>query len=186
MRLEFKEAKSALPGNLFESICAMLNREGGDIILGVANDGIVKGIEKDCLKDMVANLVNLSNNPQKVDPPFILFPQIFEIDGKWLIHIQVPSSSQVHKTSQSIFDRSNDGDFRVSHVHQIADIYNQKRIHYTESIIYPSLHFKDFKSALFPKIRNLISSNNPHHPWLAIDDMQMMEKAGLWKKDYQS
>jgi ATP-dependent DNA helicase RecG len=28
MRLEFKEAASALPGNLFESICAMLHWPG--------------------------------------------------------------------------------------------------------------------------------------------------------------
>jgi ATP-dependent DNA helicase RecG len=40
--LEFKEATKELPGNLFESICAMLNREGGDILLGVKDDGTVR------------------------------------------------------------------------------------------------------------------------------------------------
>lgn len=39
IRLEFKEAKTALPKSLFEMICAMLNREGGDILLGVADNG---------------------------------------------------------------------------------------------------------------------------------------------------
>jgi ATP-dependent DNA helicase RecG len=43
---------------------------------------------------------------------------------------------------------------------------------------------EDFKQALFPKIRNLIRSNNPAHPWLALNDRQMMEISGLWKKDY--
>lgn len=43
VRLEFKLASTAsLPKNLFESICAMLNREGGDILLGV--DGTVTGL----------------------------------------------------------------------------------------------------------------------------------------------
>jgi len=37
--LEFKESKSALPSSLFETICAMLNRNGGDIFLGVKNNG---------------------------------------------------------------------------------------------------------------------------------------------------
>lgn len=36
IRLEFKEAKTELPETLFETICAMLNRDGGDILLGVA------------------------------------------------------------------------------------------------------------------------------------------------------
>lgn len=31
IHLEFKEAATALPSSLFETICAMLNREGGDI-----------------------------------------------------------------------------------------------------------------------------------------------------------
>jgi ATP-dependent DNA helicase RecG len=47
LRLEFKEAKAALPSNLFETICAFLNRSGGDILLGVADDGTVIGIAAD-------------------------------------------------------------------------------------------------------------------------------------------
>ena len=31
MRVEFKKSTNKLPKNLFESICAMLNRDGGDI-----------------------------------------------------------------------------------------------------------------------------------------------------------
>jgi len=186
VRLEFKEAALALPGNLFESICAMLNRDGGDIVLGASDNGDVKGMEESQVSTMVTNLVNLSNNQQKLDPPFILFPQKYQLAGKWIIHIQVPASSQVHKTAGLIFDRSNDGDFRVTHAHQIAEIHNRKRNHFTEGIIYPALRFEDFKTELFAKIRNLISSNNSNHPWLAINDKQMLEKAGLWKRDFQS
>jgi len=93
IRLEFKEATTMLPGNLFETICAMLNREGGDILLGVTDQGIVVGVEENAIPKMVTDLVNLSNNPQKLDPPFILFPQVYEMNGRKLIHIQVPASS---------------------------------------------------------------------------------------------
>ena len=186
IRLEFKEAKNDLPKNLFESICAMLNREGGDILLGVADNGEVTGIEENSLPAIMTNLTNLSNNPQKLEPPFILFPQEYQVDEKWIIHIQVPSSSQVHKSAGIIYDRSNDGDFRVTQPHQIAELHNRKRNYYTESIIYPALSFEDFKPELFPKVRNLIKSNNPDHPWLALNDKQMLEISGLWKKDYQT
>ena len=177
IHLEFKEAATTLPGNLFESICAMLNRDGGDILLGVEENAVSK---------MVTDLVNLSNNPQKLDPPFILFPQVYSINNRKIIHIQVPASSQVHKTGKIIYDRSNDGDFKVEQPHRIAEIANRKRNHYTEGIIYPALRMEDFKQELFPKIRNLIRSNNPAHPWLALNDRQMMEISGLWKKDYLS
>ena len=186
IRLEFKEAGMALPNNLFETICAMLNRDGGDIILGADDNGKITGVQKEQLATMVTNLVNLSNNPLKLDPPFILFPQTYEISSKHLIHIQVPASSQLHKSVNIVYDRSNDGDFKVTQPHQIADIYNRKRNHYTEGIIYPALRFEDFKKELFPKIKNLIRSNDPNHPWLALDDKNMLKMAGLWKRDFKT
>lgn len=186
IHLEFKEAKFALPGNLFETICAMLNRDGGDILLGVNDGGEVTGVDEAAVGSIVTNLINLSNNPQKLDSPFILFPQKYIVDHKHVVHIQVPASSQVHKTAGIIFDRSNDGDFKVIQPQQIAELYNRKRTHYTENIVYPALRFEDFKETLFPKIRNLIRSNNADHPWLALDDKQLLEKAGLWKRDFQT
>lgn len=113
IRLEYKEAANDLPRNLFETICAMLNREGGDILLGVNDDGQVTGVAEASLRAMVDNLVNLSNNPQKLDPPHILYPQIYEVAGKTIVHAQVPASSQVHRSAGVVYDRSNDGDFRV-------------------------------------------------------------------------
>ena len=125
IHLEFKEASIALPGNLFETICAMLNRDGGDIILGADDNGKIKGVEADKIETIVSNLVNLSNNSQKLDPPFIMFPQTYQVNGHWLIHIQVPCSSQVHKTANIIYDRSHDGDFKITQAHQIAELYNR-------------------------------------------------------------
>ena len=69
---------------------------------------------------------------------------------------------------------------------QIAELYNNKRAHYTEGIIYEKVAFDDFKADLFPVIRNLIKSNKANHPWLALSDEQLLQKAGLWKKDYNS
>lgn len=186
IRLEFKESRTDLPANLFESICAMLNREGGDILLGVSDDGSVKGIEANRLETIKANLVTLSNNANKLDPPFILFPQTYEVKGQTIIHIQVPESSQVHKNAGVVYDRSNDGDFKITQPQHIAEIYNRKRTHYTEGIVYPALRFEDLKPDLFPKIRNLIYSNSPTHPWLAVNDVAMLQMAGLWKRDHQT
>jgi predicted HTH transcriptional regulator len=79
LRLEFKEAVSALPGNLFETICAMLNRDGGDILLGVSDSGEVIGVDPESSGTLIANLVNLSNNPHgegPIDPVnFTPFPK---------------------------------------------------------------------------------------------------------------
>lgn len=89
-------------------------------------------------------------------------------------------------TFGKVYDRSHDGDFHVTQPQQIADIYNRKRSHFTEGIVYPLLRFEHFNQALFPRIRNLIRSNQPNHPWLALNDEQLLVKAGLWKQDFQT
>lgn len=186
IRLEFKEAGMALPSNLFETVCAMLNREGGDILLGTDDKGNIIGIDRSKIELLKTDLVNLSNNPQKLDPPFILFPLIYEINGKLVMHIQVPVSSQVHKTGNHVFDRSNDGDFKITQPNRIAELYNRKKVHYTEGTIYPFLKFADLDEGLIQKARTLIKSNNPNHPWINLSDQQLLETAGLWRRDLQT
>jgi ATP-dependent DNA helicase RecG len=77
IRIEYKESKTQLPRSLFESICAMLNRDGGNILLGADDNGAITGVDKAKIDNITSNLVNLSNNPEKLDPPFILFPQVY-------------------------------------------------------------------------------------------------------------
>lgn len=186
IRNEFKQAREKLPENLFETICALLNRNGGDIILGANDNGDLTGVNATKVAEMITNIANLSNNPQKLNPPFILFPREHDVDGYSIIHLQVPESSQVHQTSGRIYDRSNDGDFVVRGAHQIAELYNRKRNHYTEGTIYPAFRFEDFKQPLFQKVRNLIRSNNPEHPWLQLNDEQMLRLAGLYDRDFKT
>ena len=55
IHLEFKEAAGALPGNLFETICAMLNRDGGSIFLGVDDSGTVIGVDDNAVSKMITD-----------------------------------------------------------------------------------------------------------------------------------
>ncbi|WP_200800988.1 AlbA family DNA-binding domain-containing protein [Pedobacter caeni] len=170
LRLEFKLASTEfLPDNLFESICAMLNREGGDIFLGVKDDGTLSGIRPEYIDRITSDLVNLSNNPSKLDPPFILHPKVYEFEGKSILHIAVPQSSEVHKCGKNIYDRGHQGDYKVTQLSHIALLYNRKRNYYSEAIIYPALTLSDFKPELFTIARNLSGIIMPTiHGWVSV------------------
>ena len=45
LHTEFKEARSGLPGNLCDTLCAFLNTDGGTLYLGVGDKGEVLGLE---------------------------------------------------------------------------------------------------------------------------------------------
>lgn len=66
--IEYKEAKKSLPSSLFESVCSMLNRNGGNIFLGVNDDSEVIGVYKDYTRTMKKEFVDLCNNPEKIFP----------------------------------------------------------------------------------------------------------------------
>lgn len=184
LKIELKSAQTEMPSNLFETVCAFLNRNGGIIILGVDKKGRIVGVNSNEADKIINNIVTTSNNPSKLDPPFILFPGKIRLKEGLVIYIQVPESSQVHKCNGKIYDRSDDGDFVLSTHQQISALYNRKSTYYTEGKIYQGIVFNDFNRQLFPKIRNLIASRSPSHPWLSLSDDEILKISGLWKKDY--
>lgn len=109
IQLEFKEAKLALPSNFFETVCAFLNRDGGTILLGVEDEGTVCGILPSAVSTLKTNIANLSNNPEKLDPPCVLFPSHVQLTGKEVLCVQVLADSHLHRTRGVVYDRSEDG-----------------------------------------------------------------------------
>lgn len=183
LTLEYKEAAYALPSNLFETVCAFLNRDGGLIVLGVADDGTVAGVNPDAVERLKVEIANLSNNPQKLDPPYLLFPHAEQLDGKWLIRIQVPCSSQVHRSGGEVFLRSEDGDYRVRDPYQIAGLVNRKLSFYTEQRVLPGLGMADLRPDLFDRARDLFRAQRKNHPWLNLSDEEILRLGGFIRKD---
>lgn len=190
--LEFKEAWNALPSNLFETICAFLNRDGGVIVLGAHDDGTISsGVNSACVEQLSKNLANMSNNSEVLSPTFLLQPEIVEIDEdmtlfgdkKYAIVVQVPSSSQVHNTKGKIFDRSVDGDYELRTDTEKRALYLRKSTIYTESTIYPHLKKEYFKDGIVEKAKNLIRNLRSDHPWLELSEMDFFKQANLYRTD---
>lgn len=181
--IEFKKATTALPKNFFETVCAFLNREGGTIILGVDDDGAIEGINKNCVADICKTISNLSNNIEKLNPVFLLQPEIIEIGNKSIVYVFVPASSQVHRVDNKIFDRSVDGDYVLKTNTEITAMYIRKSGLYSENKIYPYLRFEHFDEHAIQKVKNLIRNNRPAHPWLALSDTDFFKAAGLYRYD---
>ena len=165
LTVEFKKAKHQLPNNLFETVCAFLNRSGGEIILGVQDDTTIDGVDENIAEQLCKEIANLSNNPQKLFPSFLLEPQMVDFKGKKLIYIFVPVSSQIHKTAGKIFDRSVDGDFILQSDEQIKHAYGRKSTEYSENKIYPFLTIHHLDEVIVEKVRKLIRINRSNHPW---------------------
>jgi ATP-dependent DNA helicase RecG len=184
--VEFKRSKENLPSNLFETVCAFLNRAGGNILLGVNDDKTIEGINPYKVEALCRDFVTSTNNPQKLFPTFLLNANIVEYNGKKLIHILVPISSQVHKCNNKIFDRSADGDFELNTSEQIKNLYLRKSSLYSENTIYPYLQVDDFEQSVVERVRKMIRIQRPEHPWNELNNEEFYKTAGLWRKDFAS
>jgi len=94
LTVEFKECRSRVNRDVYESICAFLNRNGGHIILGVRDDGGISGIDPVALSEIKTDLVTTLNNLQKINPPLYVLPETITIEGKLLLYLAIPESSQ--------------------------------------------------------------------------------------------
>jgi ATP-dependent DNA helicase RecG len=184
---EFKTSKTELSKNVFDSICAFLNRNGGNLLLGVTNNGTIEGIDKEKIHRVYDTLVTNLNNPQKLSPTFYLTPAIVEIDGKLIIHLQIPESSQVHSTAGRIFDRNGDGDFNISGNHALVEqLYQRKSNSFSETTIYKYLAFTDFRPELIARVRKTALIQRPGHPWENMTDEELLKSAKLYRKDFKT
>ena len=185
--IEFKECKDTLPKNVFETLCAFLNRFGGDIFLGLKDDGTIIGVDKDKSKKIKVDFVSAMNNPQKIFPTVYLPVDEFEIGGKTILHVYVPESSQLHNTNRRIFDRNEDGDFDITdNTDLVAAMYIRKQREYTENTVFPYATASDLKQELIDRARIMATNRNPHHPWERMTNEEILRSAGLYKKNLQT
>jgi ATP-dependent DNA helicase RecG len=138
LTIEFKTAHHEIPKNIFETVCAFLNRIGGTILLGVSDTGEIMGIETKQVQKIKKELTNALNNPQLINPPVYIQPSEIEIDDKIILQLQVYESSQVHSTRGLIFDRNYEGDYNITlNTNLVANLYIRKQSTFTENKIYP-------------------------------------------------
>lgn len=185
--LEFKQSQDKLNKDVFETVCAFLNRKGGELVLGVKDDGTPIGINPDKLGKIKKEWANGLHNPQQLSPPFDLELEAISVDGKMLLYCLVPESSQVHFCKGQIYDRQADGDFKITHhTEKVAQLYQRKQSTFSENKIYPFVTLADLRDDLIQRVQQRLKNVAPRHPWLNLSTLDMLRSARLYQKNYQT
>jgi|SRR3989339_364896 len=187
LRIEFKECKSNLSKDIYETVCAFLNRFGGELLLGVEDNGDVVGVDEDCVQKVKNEFITAINNPQKISPTFYLSAKEVKVKDKTVIYIYVSESSQVHRCNGKIFDRNEDGDFDITdNTNLVANLYMRKQSEYYENRIFPFLTLGELRKDVIRRARKLAVVQNPGHAWGEMDDLELLKSAQLYGKDYKA
>jgi ATP-dependent DNA helicase RecG len=102
LTLEFKSDLKCLPDrDLVATVVSLANTEGGELLLGVEDDGTVTGLH--------ANHLNISGTPSlianKTNPALSVRVERCDLQGKSVARITVPKSRQLVSTSDGLLVR---------------------------------------------------------------------------------
>lgn len=102
LMLEFKSDLKCLPDrDLVAAVVSLANTDGGDLLLGVEDDGLVSGLHASHLT--VSGIPSLVAN--KTNPAISVRVERFETNGKFIARISVPKSRQLVSTSDGFLVR---------------------------------------------------------------------------------
>ena len=178
--VEFKESKTALTKDVFDTVCSFSNRTGGHILLGVNDQKEIVGVNEDKIDKIMKDFTNCINSPQKIYPPLYLIPEVFDIDGKKIIYIKVPEGTQVYRHNGRIWDRSYEGDINITdHADLVFKLYARKQNSYFVNKVYPNLDISFLDSAVIEKARKMAVVRNENHAWGSMNNEELLRSANL-------
>jgi ATP-dependent DNA helicase RecG len=102
LTVEFKSDQKSLPDReLIATVVSLANTEGGNILIGVEDDGTITGLHSN--HKNIKGLASLIAN--KTNPPISVNVEIFEIDKSLVVCLRVPKSRQLVSTSEGLIQR---------------------------------------------------------------------------------
>jgi ATP-dependent DNA helicase RecG len=196
---EFKSARGGLPGDLWETYSAFANTEGGVIVLGAREqpDGSINldGLSEDRALQYQRDLWNTLNNRGKVnhnlcrDEDLKLHPMG---DG-FLLSLHVPTAGRAQKPVYlngsplgNTFKRRHEGDYHCSDSEvrrMFADADDQTPADYR---ILEGFTLDDLDQASLTQYRQRFRAAKGDHPWLALENRELLEKLQGWRRDRNS
>ena len=163
-----------------KDVVAFANNKGGFLFIGIV-DG-TKEINKDFVynKEKVYDLIRQIQD--RTEPTITLIPHKINVEGKDLRVLEVPFSTQLHRTSRGEFlIRSNDGN-RAIEPYEMATIMSEKGL-----IVYDQKSWRISGEWLDEKrlsnLRDMIAAKNAESPYLnkSLDDF--LDSLGMTREE---
>jgi ATP-dependent DNA helicase RecG len=189
---EFKSAEGGLPKSLWETLSAFANTSGGYIIFGIAEKGDnveIHGIRKP--DALIKNFWDAHNNPQKFSVPVCSETDVrrVPIDNRTIIVVHVP---QVSRTQRPVYINGNpmsgtykrnfEGDYHCTEA-EVRQMLRDAGDEPQDLQILDGFGLKDLDEETIKAFRQRFGSREPDHPFLALDDRQLLISLGGWHRN---
>ena len=178
--VEFKKSTTDITKDVYDSVCAFSNRNGGHIFLGIKDNGQILGIHPDYIDQMKKDFVSSINNENKIYPPLYLTPIEYEHEGRLILYIRVPVSPGVCRCSGRIYDRNHESDIDITNNESLVyQLYARKQDTYYVNRVFPIFSISDLRHDLIDRAREMTKARMENHPWKSMSDEELLRSANL-------
>ena len=193
--LEFKSAKEGFPGSFWETYSSFANTEGGVIVLGVKEkhgDIIVDGLSDEQIEEYKKYFWNNVNNKQNISINLLRDDDVKSgtYRNKKLLLFEIPRADRtqrpVHRTLNPIgntFKRNHEGDYKCTEIEVKRMIADSDLSLARDGRILDNYTMDDIDLDSLRQYRQLFAVSKPSHAWLALDDMELLQRLGAYRKN---
>ena len=161
-------------------VVAFANNKGGFLFIGIVDGS--KEVNQSFVysNDKVFDLIHQVQD--RTEPTITLIPHKINVEGKDLLVLEIPFSTQLHRTSRGEFlIRSNDGN-RAIEPYEMATIMSEKGlIVYDQKIWHISGEWLDEKR--LSHLRDMIEAKNANSPYLDKTQEDLLDSLGMTKDE---
>lgn len=189
---ECKASQDKLPKDIWETVSAFANTNGGYIVLGITEKREhfeITGVNN--LTQQKKDFWNIHNNSQKLSYPICQESDvdIIKVQEKQLIIIKVPQADRTQRPIYlnnnpltGTFKRNNDGDYRCQE-YEVKQMLRDANSEPQDYQIIENFTLDDLDYETIKAFRNRFSAREPDHPFLAMETLELMVNLGGWKSD---
>ena len=193
--LEYKSAQGGFPSDFWKTYSAFANSNGGLIVFGVSEKkGLLKidGLEEDKISSLKKVFWDKINNPDAVNSNLLTDDDVkeVEVNSKKVLVFKIPSAKRTQKPihlTRNPFDntykRNHEGDYKCTREEVRRMLADADTSMQHDSRILEGFSMDDIDTNSLKKYRQLFAGAKPSHPWLALDDKELLEKLGGYRKD---
>ena len=196
--LEFKSAAGGFPGTFWDTYSAFANTEGGMIVLGVAekkNNFYLDGLTDEQILKYQKDFWNNVNNKSTISQSLLTSKdvEVVKYKGHNIILFYIPRANReqrpVYRTMNpfgNTFKRNFEGDYRCTDAEVRRMFADADELHPMDGRILKNYTMDDIDEDSLKRYRQLFKLSSPDHPWLALEDLDLLRMIGGYRKDRQS
>ena len=196
--IEFKGAAGGFPSSFWETYSAFANTDGGTIVFGVKETNgkfSLNGLSEEQIEKYKKDFWNGVNNPSTISCNLMNENNVrdAEYKGYRFLLFFIPRAGKdqrpVFKTTDpynGTYKRNYEGDYKCSKKEvrrMFADADDQ---HPADSRILKNYTMDDIDMETIRAYRQKFSISSPDHPWLILNDIDLLKKLGGYRKDRET